>query len=309
MWSEAALKPIVGARRAVPLHSICVAILLWLLLLGSGGSGIKADVTPAAEGGRVQLSQGQVFFVQVQSEGAPLEKVEGSVFGKTLLLGRSGGGWLGLFGVDMDQKPGDYVLALSLSLAGGKRAKREVEIRVSRRDYGTDHLTLPKDKVELTPESLARVEADQQALGQAWHSPSPEALWSGAFIRPVPGEVSGQFGRRRVINGEKKSPHTGQDLRAVMDEPVKASNAGRVALVRDCFFSGNSVILDHGLGLYTMYFHLDQVKVKEGDLVEKGQVLGLAGMSGRATGPHLHWGFRLLGSRVDPEAVLALPLP
>jgi murein DD-endopeptidase MepM/ murein hydrolase activator NlpD len=112
-----------------------------------------------------------------------------------------------------------------------------------------------------------------------------------------------------VINGERKSPHTGQDLRAVLDEPVLASNAGRVVLVRDCFFSGNSVLVDHGLGLYSMYFHLDQVKVKEGDLVEKGQVLGLAGMTGRATGPHLHWGFRLLGERVDPDAILALPLP
>jgi murein DD-endopeptidase MepM/ murein hydrolase activator NlpD len=286
-----------------------VAVAIVLLLLGSSGSGVKVEVFPAAEGGRVQLSQGQALFVQVKSEAAAIEKAEGTIFGKSLLLSQGGAGWLGIVGVDMDQKPGDYELVISLSLADGKKVKREVRVRVSRRDFGTDHLTLPPEKVELTPEALARVQEDQQALGQAWRTPSSEAGWSGAFVRPVPGEVSGQFGRRRVINGEKKSPHTGQDLRAVMDEPVKASNAGRVVLVRDCFFSGNSVVLDHGLGLYSMYFHLDQVKVKEGDRVEKGQVIGLAGMTGRATGPHLHWGFRLAGARVDPDAILALPLP
>jgi len=308
MRSETTLKPIVGARHAVPLQSVWVAVFLSLLLLGSSGSGIKVEVFPAAEGGRVHLSQGQALFVQVESEEAQIEKVAVSIFGKTLPLGKSGAGWLELLGVDMDQKPGDYVLVLSLSLADGRKVKREVRVRIARRDYGTDHLTLPPEKVELTPEALAQVQADQQALAQAWRTPSLEAWWSGAFIRPVPGEVSGQFGRRRVINGERKSPHTGQDLRAVMDEPIKASNAGRVALVRDCFFSGNSVVLDHGLGLYSMYFHLDQAKVKEGDRVEKGQVIGLAGMTGRATGPHLHWGFRLLGARVDPDAILALPL-
>ena len=285
------------------------AVLLSLLRPGLSGAGVQVEVFPAAEQGRVPLSQGQALLVQVKSDAAPIVKAEASAFGKSWPLSRSGAGWLGIIGVDMDQKPGDSALALSLSLADGKKVKRQVRVRVARRDYGTDHLTLPPEKVELTPETLARVQADQQALAQAWQTPSLEARWRGVFIRPLPGEVSGQFGRRRVINGERKSPHTGQDLRAVLDEPVGASNAGRVVLVRDCFFSGNSVLVDHGLGLYSMYFHLDQVKVKEGDLVEKGQVLGLAGMTGRATGPHLHWGFRLLGARVDPDAILALPLP
>jgi murein DD-endopeptidase MepM/ murein hydrolase activator NlpD len=116
----------------------------------------------------------------------------------------------------------------------------------------------------------------------------------------VQADISSPFGYRRVINGAPRAPHTGVDLRAPMGTEVLAANSGRVALVGNFFFSGDSLVLDHGAGLYTTYFHLSEFKVREGAEVQKGEVIGLSGMTGRVTGPHLHWGARLNGARVDP---------
>ena len=118
------------------------------------------------------------------------------------------------------------------------------------------------------------------------------------------GRPGSRFGLRRWINGERKNSHTGMDIKAPEGQPVKAANSGRVALVGDFFFAGRAVFLDHGQGVYTMYFHLSKIDVEEGQKVSKGEVLGLVGMTGRATGPHLHWGARLGGARVDPASLV-----
>jgi murein DD-endopeptidase MepM/ murein hydrolase activator NlpD len=129
---------------------------------------------------------------------------------------------------------------------------------------------------------------------------APERLWEGRFLLPISSEVSSPFGYRRVINGTPRAPHTGVDLRAPLGSEVFAANHGRVVLLGDFFFSGHSLVLDHGAGLYTMYFHLAEFKVEMGVAVRKGDVIGLSGMTGRVTGPHLHWGARINGARVDP---------
>ena len=281
-----------------------LGIAVCLLLLGMREPAPWVELAPVGE-----IGQGGALLVKVHLEGASVKSVEARAFGAALPLAAGAQGMIGLLGVDMNREPGEYKVEVALKLDDGKKVRLEAPFTVKARDFGTDRLTLPKDKVDLTAENLARVEADQRALARTWAEPSAELYWSGPFIRPVPGEVSGQFGKRRIINDQPRSPHTGQDLRAALGEPVAACNRGRVALVRDCFFSGNSVVIDHGLGLYSMYFHLSEVKVTEGELVEKSQMIGLAGMSGRATGPHLHWGFRLLGARVDPDEILALPSP
>lgn len=283
------------------------AMFFFLLALEFPSSQI--EVFPPTVDNVVRVHQGEAILVQVKGSPESLQEVKAEFLGTRVSLVQSGDLWLALLGVDMDRTAGDYQLDLRLKTTDGQEKTAQLTVAVVPRDYGVERLSLPPDKVELSAEALARVQADQQALARAWSTPSPERYWTGIFLRPVPGEVKGFFGQRRIINDQPKSPHSGQDLRAKLGEPVQASNAGRVVLVRDCFFSGNSVVLDHGLGLYSMYFHLSEVKVKEGELVQKGQVIGLAGMTGRATGPHLHWGFRLLGARVDPEAILALPLP
>jgi murein DD-endopeptidase MepM/ murein hydrolase activator NlpD len=123
------------------------------------------------------------------------------------------------------------------------------------------------------------------------------------------GRATGGFGLRRVINGQRRSPHAGYDWAAPRGTPVVAANAGRVALVAEHFFSGRLVVLDHGLGLFTHYYHLDETRVTAGAPVTRGQPIGTVGATGRATGPHLHLGVTLGGARVDPLALLGLALP
>jgi murein DD-endopeptidase MepM/ murein hydrolase activator NlpD len=123
------------------------------------------------------------------------------------------------------------------------------------------------------------------------------------------GRPTGGFGLRRVINGQPRSPHTGYDWAAPVGTPVLAANAGRVALVAEHFFAGRNIVLDHGLGLFTFYYHLDETRVGPGEPVAAGQVIGAVGATGRVTGPHLHFAVVLAGARVDPESLLALTVP
>ena len=129
---------------------------------------------------------------------------------------------------------------------------------------------------------------------------------SGKNLQGAMDLMSGAFGSKRILNGQPRNQHNGEDIAASLGTPVKATNDGVVRMVDDHFFSGKGVILDHGLGLFTMYFHLDTTAVKEGERVKRGDVIGTVGKSGRATGPHLHWGAWLNGSRVNPFALARL---
>jgi murein DD-endopeptidase MepM/ murein hydrolase activator NlpD len=161
--------------------------------------------------------------------------------------------------------------------------------------------------VEVPEEEKERVKADRVRVAEAYRRGSAARL-STSFERPVESASNGNFGARRVYNGKTKSVHAGLDLAAKEGTPVRAAGDGRVVLAGDLYFSGGSVLLDHGAGLFTQYFHLSRVDVKEGDLVAKGSRLGASGHTGRVTGPHLHWGAKLHGVHVDPEDLLALPV-
>jgi murein DD-endopeptidase MepM/ murein hydrolase activator NlpD len=164
--------------------------------------------------------------------------------------------------------------------------------------------------VDLDAPTLARVQAEREALQAALADSAGAPLWRGPFRMPVEGgQPTGGFGLRRLINGQPRSPHAGYDWAAPVGTPVLAANAGRVVLVAEHFFAGRNVVVDHGLGLFTLYYHLDEARVAPGTLVTAGQVLGTVGATGRVTGPHLHLAVLLRGARVDPESLLALPLP
>jgi len=163
-------------------------------------------------------------------------------------------------------------------------------------------------KVDLDPKSLRRVKAEQQQVREVLALVSDGPTWSDQFLEPVKGDVAQAFGRKRVINGQPRNPHSGEDISAPMGAEVVATNDGVVRLTVDHFFSGKGLFIDHGLGLLSMYFHLSEVLVHEGEVVTRGQVIGRVGATGRVTGPHLHWGMRLNGARVDPYSVLKLPL-
>jgi hypothetical protein len=174
-------------------------------------------------------------------------------------------------------------------------------------DYPMQTLTLPKEKVDLSPQDLARVEKESRAIGRLWgrRGPARFTLPLHAPLDPLP--EGGRFGSRRIINGQPKSPHSGADFTAPAGEPVLAAADGIVALAGNHFFGGNSVFLDHGDGLISMYMHLSRILVKEGEPVRRGQPIGAVGATGRATGPHLHFGVRWHRAKVDPEVLLADP--
>jgi murein DD-endopeptidase MepM/ murein hydrolase activator NlpD len=144
-------------------------------------------------------------------------------------------------------------------------------------------------------------------MHEIYASSSHERFWTGKFRTPLDGVNTGHnFGRRRVLNGEKRSPHTGLDMPAKTGTPIHASQRGRVVLAENLYFAGNAVILDHGLGVYTFYCHMSAIKVAVGDTVDVGKVIGLVGATGRVTGPHLHWSLIVNGARINPLQIVSL---
>ncbi len=212
----------------------------------------------------------------------------------------------GLLGVDFEASPGKRPLLFEGRDAAGGETTATAILAIAARRFPVQKLSVDPKYVEPPPEEMARIERDREAFSRAFSSSRPGELWLGGFRRPAEGEMR-SFGARRVYNGRTRSRHAGLDVSAPAGSPVAAAAAGRVALAGEFYFSGGSVVLDHGDGLFTMYFHLSRLDVKEGDAVAAGQRIGAVGATGRATGPHLHWAARLSGARVDPAALLALP--
>jgi len=179
-------------------------------------------------------------------------------------------------------------------------------ISIRKKYYKAEYLKVKKKMVSFQPAILKRVLADQRAVRNVCSKIRPVIYWDQGFIWPVKSKVLSPFGLRRYFNGEPRSPHSGIDLRAKENTPIKSPNHGVVVLVRNCYLSGNTVVIDHGGGLYTLYAHLSKVKVRQGQMIHKGQLIGFSGATGRVTGPHLHWGVSLLGQRVDPVMLMKL---
>jgi murein DD-endopeptidase MepM/ murein hydrolase activator NlpD len=202
--------------------------------------------------------------------------------------------------VDLLHAEGD--LEVGRRRAGARESRR---VRVTAYAYPEERLTLPDDThVNLSAENQERANREAARVGALWSlaTASRISLPLAPPLDPLP--EGGRFGQRRIFNGEPRSPHSGIDYPATTGTPVLAAGDGMVVMAEELFFSGNSVFLDHGDGLITMYFHLSRILVAVGDPVESGQRLGLVGQSGRVTGPHLHFGVRWLGARVDPRLLL-----
>ena len=236
--------------------------------------------------------------------------VEGSAGGWSLTFFPYGDGYAALAGIDLEARPGKLTWRVGVVDGRDRPITASGTLQVRVRKFPVQRLTLPREMVELDALTLKRVEEESKRLGTLYATITPERLWRGRFTKPVgvsdPGEG---FGARRIINGRPRSPHAGLDYSADAGTPVVAANAGRVALVAEYFFPGRLVAIDHGLGLYTLYFHLERADVAAGDRVERGQAIGRVGASGRATGPHLHFAAHLGQSRVDPAVLLQLKFP
>ncbi len=282
------------------LQRCAVGLGLVLLLSAAPALALEIRVVPPSP------RQGEIAVVFLGgARGA--RQIEGSLGGRPLLFFAYGEAYAALTGIDLDAKPGKtgWRVAVVNGAGAARRAAGTVVIR-SRR-FPVERLALPQSMVDLDPETELRAAAEAARLRALYETVTPERLWRGRFTRPVGGDgPGGGFGSRRIINGQPRMPHSGVDFAAERGAPVVAANRARVALVGDFFFAGRFAVLDHGLGLYTLYFHLDRVDVEEGALVERGEPIGAVGATGRATGPHLHWGARLGPARIDPRLLLSL---
>lgn len=269
----------------------CVQFVLALALPSLAGAGLpRAASVP---GGVALVSLGQA------TAGLP----RAWLGEQQVLIAAEGGQWVAVVGLALDTLPGAH--ELRVDEAG---VTRSVRFSVKPKVYPEQRITLKDNsKVQLSTSDLERVEgeiATIQRLKRHWREADDTDT---EFILPTTGRLTGRFGVRRFFNGEARAPHAGFDIAAARGTPVRANAHGIVLAADDYFFNGRSVFVDHGNGLISLYCHLERIDVQPGEPVSKGQRIGLSGMSGRATGPHLHWSVVLNGVMVDPELFVAAP--
>ncbi|MEE9543497.1 MAG: M23 family metallopeptidase, partial [Thermodesulfobacteriota bacterium] len=246
------------------------------------------------------LKQGGVALFSLDG-GSKKHELSASFSGGEVFTIKDRTGTWGLIAADLQTKPGSYQLTF-------KNDKKEVlkEMEIVYTDYGSESFNLPKDMVELSTEDLARVGKETALLRGLWATSNEKPLWEGPFIMPIDGRLSAKFGLRRTMNNIPRSPHSGMDIAAPKGTPVMAANNGKVAFIGNFFFNGKFIVLDHGLGVFTVYAHLDKIMAKSGEIVEKGSTIGEVGSTGRSTGPHLHFGVKVGRMRVSPAELFEL---
>jgi murein DD-endopeptidase MepM/ murein hydrolase activator NlpD len=253
------------------------------------------------------LQPGELVVMEARTPQG-VTRLAASVFGREFLFFSEGGDmtWTGLIGIDLDTRPGEYIVRLQGDGDDGKSVTGEDRLTIAAKEFPTRRLTVDERFVKPPAEVLERIKKEAERVRAVLDSVTPERLWRGLFYAPVPGPPISSFGKRSVYNGQPRSAHAGTDFRGATGTPVQAPNAGRVTLAASLYYSGNTVILDHGLGLYSYFGHLSSISVKEGTKVEGGELIGKVGATGLVTGPHLHYSVRVAGSRVDPMSLLSL---
>jgi murein DD-endopeptidase MepM/ murein hydrolase activator NlpD len=217
--------------------------------------------------------------------------------------------WYGLAGIGLETAPGQYSLALSATSSGGAPLAFEHKFDISKARYRSIAVKVAKKFTAPDAEQLKQIDQARVLKEEAFKHFDPDRLWAGDFHPPVNAAVSDVFGTGRTFNGKVQSRHQGLDYAVPSGTPVAAANRGTVLLARSLYFEGNCVVLDHGQGWMTLYMHLSEIKVKEGESIARGQELGLSGGSGRATGPHLHIAVRWQGIYLDPAVLMKIQLP
>jgi murein DD-endopeptidase MepM/ murein hydrolase activator NlpD len=272
--------------------------LLFFLILPaySFAKPIHAEIYPK------KISPGDAFIIRVTGveNGRPVS----ACFGKAeISFGNCGEGcYLAIWAVDIQTKPKAYNVNVT---AGKKKIKLKLFVKPTK--FPELHLSLPDEKVVPSPDDLARVEKENKKLKDIWQNAS-DRMWEGKFIAPLENETSTVFGTKRIMNEKWTSVHRGMDIRGKEGEQVRASNSGKVVLSEELFYGGNTIVLDHGQGIFSIYMHLSGFNVKSGDIVSKGDAIGLVGSSGRSTGPHLHFGVKVTGINVNPVSLMKLEL-
>ncbi|RMG48675.1 MAG: M23 family metallopeptidase [Acidobacteria bacterium] len=266
----------------------------------SGGAGLSIEVRARA------IAPGEPLRVIVASP-VPLEDLRGHFLGRPLSFVASPGGrarWWSWALVPLDADPGPAVIEVSGRTEAGRPVAGARAVDVVARDFPREEIRVAPRYVEPPAGVRERLQRERSRLQRIYARRTAPPGPLGPFVAPVPGEPTSVFGTRRFFNGKPRDPHPGLDLKAARGTPVRASGPGVVALAGDLYYSGNTVIIDHGAGLFTIYAHLDRIEVREGEAVRAGQRIGASGATGRVTGPHLHWGAKIGTEPFDPRALL-----
>lgn len=282
-----------------PVQAVLMLVLVVLVLFSPAGALPVAAFDIVL--GPPSVGQGEVSLLTIKKGRELKPEVTWREKRIAVVLNSLNGTWSSFLGADLTTVPGKYTLTITY--------RDEVFVRqvnVVEKDHGIRRFRVPKEMEALEPPTLKRVRQESKKMREIFSRSSRQPLWQGRWIRPLPGKVVSPFGCKTIINNLERSPHSGVDLRAPHGTPIRAPNRGRVVLAEDHFFGGLSMVIDHGGQIHSMYFHLSDASVAVGKVVEKGEIIGFSGSSGRTTGPHLHFGIRLNGNRVNPLGLIEL---
>ncbi len=274
---------------------VAIAAFLMLATIRAGG---PIEISARAR----SMQPGEVVILSI-GKAERLDSVRVRAFNQSIPAYRDGDAWTAMVGIDLDIKPGTYQVEVE-SGSGAAVVHSVYPLTILPRMFRTRRLTV--DEAFVTPPKSAepRIGREAALLAATWRSSAPTRLWTTGFVRPVPQAANSAFGTRSIFNGKPRNSHGGADFLSPAGTPIQAPNAGRIAVARNLYYSGNTVIIDHGLGVFSTLAHLSRVDVHEGEVVTPGQSIGLVGATGRVTGPHLHWAVRIADARVDPLSVL-----
>ncbi|MCP2519506.1 M23 family metallopeptidase [Candidatus Aminicenantes bacterium AC-335-A11] len=254
-----------------------------------------------------ELCPGDVMLIKIK--GRNIYSADAFIFQKKFSFYKSRNNNLfTLIGIDLFEEPGEYPIIIKIRSNSSEITEIKRVIKIKEKYFPLKKIRVKEEYVTPPPRALERIKKERAILKRIYRTLTPQYLFEREFILPVEFQAKRNFGERRIFNLRRESRHTGVDIPAPKGVAVKASNRGKVVLARDLYYSGNTVIIDHGYGLFSLYCHLSKITVKEGQLVKKGDVIGKVGATGRVTGPHLHWGFKLNGAIIDPYSVIELPL-
>jgi murein DD-endopeptidase MepM/ murein hydrolase activator NlpD len=252
-----------------------------------------------------QVKQGHTLLIQIGAN-RPISVTGAFDEHRLHFVPQPTGAWT-VAGVPVTAAAGAHPVQFSIVDSLGTRVSTTVSVTVQAAEFGQEQISVPPLKLNLLDPAIAQ--EDAQRLEQTFADITPQQLWQGTFVQPYIGPVSSPFGMYRTYNGGQRSYHSGIDLAGTEGAPVVAASNGRVALAAPLKVHGNTVVLDHGWGVFSAYYHLSQILVQEGQKVVQGEKVGLVGNTGLSTGPHLHWEIRVGSVPVDPLEWTARTFP
>ncbi|MEW5949219.1 MAG: M23 family metallopeptidase [Thermodesulfobacteriota bacterium] len=285
-------------------YELIIFVFCCFMAIGFSGTASYADESPVWSLHPAKLAIGQVGLFSISDVPATQPKAA-TFLNRPVYFHSASGRLAALLPVDISTPPGKYPLTIEYErIHHGTKKVITIQVEVHPYEFHVEELTLPEKMVTFPEEMLKRIRDEKKAVDAVFEKTSATLFWNGGFVKPVEGDIVGLFGSRHILNGEERSRHLGVDIRGKEGTPIRCANNGRVALAGDFYLLGNTVILDHGQGVFTIYCHLSKTAVQEGQQVAKGDSLGEVGATGRATGPHLHWGAVICGTRVDPLSLI-----